>query len=233
MFIDFVKFCDSILIGYIDNSELEDFRMDVTEFAHEGTVDSVSVNGVTADRVVIKHYGIKGDDHAREDRSYIPQHGEPWQAWWHESMKGTVFFNWRTWTAISAEERNNLAGRLGMEEIKPGGLFENFVFSGIPGFSKLPPGTHLIIYNDKDAPMCVLVVHDQNFPCTKTAKHLYDSHGCTGVKSEFASTFKEQGKDLRGIMGYVVWPGDSASAVVTPGNKVRVWLPVNAHHKYT
>lgn len=207
--------------------------MDVTEFAYEGTVESVSVNGTERDHVIIESFGIRDDEHARQDRSYVPRHGEPWQAWWNESMKGTTFFNWRSWTAISAEERNDLAGRLGIGEIKPGGLFENFVFSGIPGFSKLPPGTHLVMTDDTDEPACVLVIHDQNFPCAKTAKHLYDTHGCTGVKSEFARTFKEQGEDLRGVMGFVIWPGDSSSAVIMPGNKVKVWLPVNAHHQYT
>lgn len=203
--------------------------MDVTDFAHVGTVVSVACNGEETEFVRVTLEGIQGDVHAC--RSYIPHHGERWQAWWDNCLKDTLFFNWRSWIAISAEERSRLAESLEMPEIKPGGLGENFVFSGIPAFSKLPPGAHLCIYDNNDRPVCILLVQDQNFPCTKTAKHLYDTHGCTMEKSAFGRAFKKQAENLRGTMGLVLYPG-GRTAIVRPGDTVKVWLPVNAHHIY-
>lgn len=203
--------------------------MDVKVFAHQGKVAELAINGEPVDRLVMTRFGPEGDKHAERSGQYVPRHGEPWQAWWEGMPDKPVMFDWRSWVAISLEDRARLAQLLDMGEIRTGGLWENFVFSGIPHFSKLPPGARLCIFNAEEVQVCQLMVVDQNFPCSKTAKHLHQTHGLT--RTSFTPDFREHAKNLRGVMGFVTYPGEPAArATILPGYDVRVWLPVNAHH---
>lgn len=130
---------------------------------------------------------------------------------------GNPVFNWRTWTALSREELDQVESAMDAL-IPPGCLLENFIVSGIPEFSKLAPTTRLVFQQPHGDGFMrpILAVWEENTPCKGVGQRLEDLYGRAGMKD----AFKSLAKNKRGVMGFVL-----AQGIVKVGDTVKVYPP--------
>lgn len=186
----------------------------------EGKVESVLITGtegnVTSDTYgtgslatipvrkiqLVRGYGVRGDRHAGTRLADVRE--KELLSFGFE--KGTEISNFREFSAVSAEELEEVRGFLDLsKEIPYGSLGENLVISGIPKFSELPSGT-LILFrkNEKQIRTAVLAVWKENGPCRGPGEVLQNIFP-EGENLE--SRFPKASIGRRGIVGSVYVSG--------------------------
>jgi hypothetical protein len=183
----------------------------------EGIVESLAINGEPVPKIMFELEGPVGDNHAGFVR-YLSGHDSGYIRTSNLSA-GSLVFNWRSWTGLSTSEINALNLTLGYD-IPVGCLLENIIFSKIPNFSKLEPGTRLVFPAwDIDSKPCqaILAVWEENGPCKTVGKRLENHYNVPGLTTDFVRA--AQGK--RGVMGFVLSPG-----LVCRHDQVLVYPPV-------
>lgn len=132
--------------------------------------------------------------------------------------KGTPIANHRQWSAVSAEELLVIAHRMELDEVLPEFLGANFVFSGIPGLTSLPPFSRIRI--GKQPHQATLVVYEENKPC----KYPQEAMEKAGLEVQ-GKPFPQAAQGRRGLVGWV----EKASRV-NVGDPVEIWVPEWANH---
>lgn len=123
--------------------------------------------------------------------------------------RGTEIANTRQFSVLSAEELEEIAARMGLDDLPPALLGASMVLRGIPDFSHLPPGSRL-----QGSSGATLVVDIENRPCTLPAK---------GIEAAFpghGARFKPAAQGRRGITAWVEREGTFAI-----GDEVRLHIP--------
>jgi MOSC domain-containing protein YiiM len=176
-----------------------------------GTVEAVliapdrdSLLAVRQPEVRVTFEGFEGDRHAGLTQpsgsrtSYYP--------------RGVEIRNSRQVSILSEEELAEVAGALGIPQLKPEWLGANLLLSGIPSLTLLPPGTRLQFPQD-----AALVVTGENSPCTDTGQAIQDQNPTVrGLTTRFPQVAVHK----RGIVAWVERPGK-----ITHGDSVRVEVP--------
>jgi MOSC domain-containing protein YiiM len=176
-----------------------------------GTVEAVliapdrdSLLAVRQPEVRVTFEGFEGDRHAGLTQpsgsrtSYYP--------------RGVEIRNSRQVSILSEEELAEVAGALGIPQLKPEWLGANLLLSGIPSLTLLPPGTRVQFPQD-----AALVVTGENSPCTNTGQAIQDQNPTVrGLTTRFPQVAVHK----RGIVAWVERPGK-----ITHGDSVRVEVP--------
>lgn len=178
-----------------------------------GNVDYVTVNGAPERGIFFGLDGPFGDRHCGSTRLLSGHDSDYIRT--SSLVKGDTVFNWRTWTALSSEEVQEVERTLGVV-IPRGTLLENLEISGIPDFSKLPPASRLVFPARKGKGQAILAVWSENGPCKTVGQRLADHHEHFELMAEFVAA--AEGK--RGVMGFVLSPG-----IVRVGDTVLVYPP--------
>jgi hypothetical protein len=181
----------------------------------EGLVTSLSINGESVKKIQFEIHGPQGDTHSGFIRTLSGHDGEYIKT--SDRTKGDVVFNWRTWTALSLEELALIGDEISAH-IPQGILLENIIFYGIPNFSKLTPGSRLVLQSQESQERRpILAVWEENAPCATVGKRLEEYYKKEGLKTAFVASALGR----RGVMGFVLAPG-----IVEIGDKVLVYPPV-------
>ncbi len=132
--------------------------------------------------------------------------------------------NVREFTAVAAEELQEVGATMGAPGPLPYGLLgENLVISGVPSFSRLPPGTLLSFSKPGTDPpahrKAVLAVWEENNPCAIPHDNI-TAHFRRLGHADFhpARSFQRAAYGCRGINGFVFCSGK-----IKPGDTVTVW----------
>lgn len=146
--------------------------------------------GITQDR----HYGFDKGAGAREKSLF---------------KRGTEIKNHRSWSALSEEEMEAIAEKMGIPHLDPSLIGANLVVKGIPNFTQIPPLSRLRMGE------VVLVVYEENYPC-----HLPQPY----IEKEFGGKtklpFSKAGMGLRGLVGWVEREG-----IIRPDTPIEVFIP--------
>lgn len=161
----------------------------------------------------LDHSGIQGDLHSGATRAAGAR--EPWLP------RGATLRNDRQLTALCPAELAEIAGLLGIPELRPEWLGGNLLVEGLSGFSHIAPGSRLAIggaWGGKGRfdGSAVLRVEGYNFPCRQAGRALAAAVGQADL--EFA--FVRAAARLRGLLlsvdlAGVVMAGD-AVVVIDP-----------------
>ena len=149
----------------------------------------------------LTYEGIPGDRHAGLYRRSGPR--EPWYP------RGTPMRNERQLSILSLEENAQIAGALGIAELKAEWIGGNIVLSGVPQLSRLPPRTLLMFPSG-----ATIRIDGDNGPCRKSGAAIA-AHVAGRPDIEFG--FVEAARRRRGILGWVEREGR-----VHPGDPVRL-----------
>lgn len=166
---------------------------------HGSDVESVAV-----DALQLRLEGVSGDRHYGFTRKAGGR--EPWYP------RGTAISNTRQLSLLSTEELAEIAGRLGVPELKPEWVGANLVVSGVPSFSYIPAGTRLHFPDG-----AALQVTEPNAPCLQAGKAI--AAHCPGRK-DVALGFAKKAQWLRGVVAAVERPGS-----VVAGSTVDIRIP--------
>lgn len=131
--------------------------------------------------------------------------------------RGTSIFNDRQVTIVSVDELSEIAVRLELPEIKPEWLGANVLVSGIPHFSRLSPGTRLLLSGGAS----LYLTHSNN-PCKGPGDVL---QGLFPEREGLSAAFVRQAMHLRGVVAVVDLAGE-----IRTGETIRV-LP-NLRYAY-
>lgn len=156
------------------------------EFSHEGVVGD-------------KHFGLTMKSNGRQLGMY---------------PRGTVIRNNRQWSAVSEEELQQTAQRMGMEHLPPQWLGANLVIQGIPEFTQLPP-LSLLVVRSESKDKVILVTYELNLPCIGPHRLIVEK---LGFEPEL--DFVKAAMGRRGLVGWVEKAG-----LISVGDTVRVFLP--------
>ena len=157
---------------------------------------SLTLAGIPGDR----HSGFHKSAGVREKNLYA---------------KGIPIANHRQWSALSVEELDMIADKMGLDEISPTYIGANFLIEGIPFFTQLPPFTRLRIGNGKL--QSTLVVYEENLPCKFPEEEMRKAGlEPTGDRFPIAALNK------RGLVGWVENGGR-----IMPGDPVEVQVPLH------
>jgi len=137
--------------------------------------------------------GIAGDVHSGETRRSGGR--EPWYP------RGTEMRNERQLTLVAADELAEVAGRMGLAEVRPEWIGANLVIDGVPGLSMLPPSTLLFFKGG-----ATLKVDGQNHPCRLAGRSVAEHAGMADTEAG-ALAFAKEAKRLRGLIAWVEKPG--------------------------
>ncbi|SEM67975.1 MOSC domain-containing protein [Lihuaxuella thermophila] len=125
--------------------------------------------------------------------------------------RGTKIFNRRQITILSAEECEEIADRLGIEEVLPEWLGANLLLKGIPALTSLTMGSRLLFPSGAG-----LICQGENLPCRLPGEVIQkmNSH-----HPKLAANFVKAADRRRGIVCLVERPG-----IVRQGDTVRIWV---------
>lgn len=148
--------------------------------------------------------GIPGDRHAgfaRPADSRVP---------WYP--RGTPIRNSRQLSLVAMDELAEIAGRLGIAELRPEWIGANLVIEGIGRLTSLPPGTRLLFPGGG-----ALAVEGENAPC----RHAGAAVGAFNAdKPGLDLAFVQQAKGLRGLVAWVERAGE-----LVAGSEIDVRIP--------
>lgn len=178
-----------------------------------GYVESLAVNGQPTAGLHFSLVGPSGDAHHGHTRALSGHDGEYLRT--SALVKGDQVFNWRSWTALSAEEVFEIERDLGLP-VPAGCLLENLRIAGIPNFSRLAP-TSRLVFPKHSATQLILAVWEENGPCGTVGRRLEAHHSRPGLSTDFIAAAQHR----RGLMGFVLAPGS-----VLVGDPVHVYPPV-------
>ncbi len=180
--------CDAKVVAVLRTQEGSDF---VTQKAERL---SLTLAGIPGDR----HSGFHKSAGVREKALY---------------GKGTPIANHRQWSAVSSEELENIAENMRLLHVEAEYLGANFVFSGIPDFTKLPSLSRIRI--GKVPNQATLVVYEENEPC-RFPQEAMEKAGIEITGQPFVKAAYRK----RGLVGWV-----EKGARVLPGDPVEVFIP--------
>jgi len=155
--------------------------------------------------LMIDHKGFPGDRHYGTHRASGVREINLFP-------KGSQIPNLRQWSAVSVEDLNDVALKMGLDELKPEWIGANLLFSGIKNFSALPPMTRI---RSLDNPACSLIVYEENKPCRFPQPHID-----AGSEKHSKSGFAAAAINLRGIVGWVEHGG-----LLKSGDAMEIWIP--------
>ncbi|MDZ5698146.1 MOSC domain-containing protein [Chelativorans sp. M5D2P16] len=146
-----------------------------------------------ADALECTFEGIAGDLHA----GYTRRSGgrEPWYP------RGTEIRNERQISIVAPDELAEVAGRMGIAEIRPEWIGANMLIDGVPRLSLLPPGTLLFFKGG-----ATLRIAFQNGPCAIAGRVVAEQSGMADREAG-ALEFAKRAKRLRGVVACVEKPG--------------------------
>lgn len=148
--------------------------------------------------------GFVGDRHRGHQR--IAQSYDP-------DPTGTVRRNERQWTGVSREELAIISERLDLEEpLMAATLGANVCVEGIPGFSRLAPGSRLVFPSG-----AVLVIEQENPPCIDMADPIIAAHTTRSGAPVAGRMFPKYALGLRGVNGVV-----DVAGILEAGDRVVV-----------
>ena len=139
----------------------------------------------------------------------------------YSNSKHTILPNDRMWSAVTIEDVTFTLARWNkllrdkqlparLSELDPAWFGPNICFSGMIGFSLVPPGTKFVFSRGP-----ILVVAEENQPCMTAAQYIADQYASQDVKPEL---FVKAALLHRGLVGYVeqggtIQVGDAATIV--------------------
>ncbi len=123
--------------------------------------------------------------------------------------RGTNIRNTRQFAVCSAEELQQIARNMGVEEIDPAWLGSSIIIEGIPDFTLIPPASRL--QSSSGATLCVDM---ENRPCNLPAQVINHEFPDQGRK------FKAAAKNLRGVTAWVECEG-----MLAIGDKITLHVP--------
>jgi MOSC domain-containing protein YiiM len=142
-------------------------------------------------QVKVTAAGFEGDRHAGMTRKADVR--SPGVA------RGTEIPNQRQVSIVSEEDLQEIARRLGVPAVEPAWLGANLSVQGIGPLADLPAGSRMAFSGG-----VVLVVHDENNPCTGPGEAL-EAH--YPERSGLAAEFPKKALHLRGVVASVEKPG--------------------------
>jgi hypothetical protein len=161
-------------------------------------------------RLELLFSGIKGDMHAgltrKSDVRTIKQYA-----------KDTDIRNVRQLTIVSDEELAEIAGLMGIPEMKAEWLGANVVTSGVPDLTLLPPSTRLQFPSG-----ATIVVDMENFPCRQVADVVAQHH------PEPKAGLVASAMHKRGVTAWVEREG-----IINGGDDIITWLPPQRIYAHT
>jgi hypothetical protein len=161
-------------------------------------------------RLELLFSGIKGDMHAgltrKSDVRTIKQYA-----------RDTDIRNVRQLTILSEEELAEIAGLMGIPEIKAEWLGANVVTSGIPDLTLLTPSTRLQFPSG-----ATVVVDMENLPCRQVADVVAEHH------PEPKAGLVASAMHKRGVTAWVEREG-----IINGGDNTIVWLPPQRLYAHT
>jgi hypothetical protein len=131
--------------------------------------------------------------------------------------RGTPIRNVRQITIVSVEELADIAAAMGLVYINPAWLGANFVTSGIPDLTLLPPSSRLQFSSG-----ATLVIDTENLPCRQVASIIEQHHADKGHLFVKAATHK------RGLTAWVECEGS-----VSVGNNIKIFIPPQRIYSHT
>ncbi len=167
-------------------------------------LDARSLVSTPVNEVTATFEGLNGDKHAGLTR--LSDGRTPHYA------RGTLIRNDRQVSLVSTEELAEIAARLGIPEILGQWLGANILTQGIPGLTRLPPGTRLFFSRG-----AVLYVTDENMPCRGPGRVIQAQYA---EKAGIESGFVKAALHRRGLVAVVEKPG-----LISAGDQVRVAAP--------
>lgn len=155
-------------------------------------------------KVTVTEAGFKGDRHAGlTRRADVRSPDVP---------RGTPIPNTRQVSIVSQEDLAEIARRLNLPTVQPAWLGANLCLKGLGRLADLPSDTRLAFSGG-----CVLVVSDENNPCTGPGEALEAQYP---DRTGLASKFPKQALHLRGVVAWVETPG-----LIAEGESVSVLFP--------
>jgi hypothetical protein len=109
---------------------------------------------------------------------------------------GSEIRNTRQLNIVSAENLDEIASKMGLDEIDPAWLGVSVVLKGFADFTQIPPSSRLQVVGGAS-----LVVDMENRPCQLPARVIETA------KPGFGKGFKSAAKNLRGVTAWVEQEG--------------------------
>ncbi|TVR38112.1 MAG: MOSC domain-containing protein [Cryomorphaceae bacterium] len=156
------------------------------------------IEGIPGDR----HAGISRPSGSREKKLY---------------PKGTAIRNNRQWSALSVEELDDIAKRMGLEKMLPEWAGANLLIEGVEKLTQLPSLSLLKFFHGELAGP-VLVVYGENKPC-----HHPHAAAEKALQKKLQVAFSKAAANGRGLVGWVEKPGK-----VHVGDAVEIWVPLKS-----
>ena len=134
------------------------FSAEVTWLGSVYRTDLPTLMSDTADKLDLTFEGIAGTRHFGNTRSSCVRVTAQYP-------KGTPIGNERQLSILSAEELEQIAAQMGLDDIDPARLGASMVIRGIPDFTHVPPSSRLLAPSGAS-----LVIDMENRPCQIPAK---------------------------------------------------------------
>ena len=131
----------------------------------------------------------------------------------------TVIRNMRQFSMLSVEELAEVAGALGIPEVRPEWVGANLAMQGIPNMTMLPPSTRIFFPGD-----AVLVVDAENLPCIGPGEVIQQHYPDV---PKLAQRFPRAAMHRRGVVGWVEREG-----YIAEGDTVWLLLPPRVTYNY-
>jgi hypothetical protein len=154
------------------------------------------------DSLTLRFTGPEGEDHGGSTRPSCSRVTALYK-------RGTPIRNSRQLSILSAEELDQIAGRMGLNRLDPALVGASMVLRGLPDFSHLPPASRLLAPSGA----CV-TVNMENRPCTLPAHPIEARH------PGFGAQFKTAAKGRRGVTAWV-----EAEGRMQIGDQLRLFVP--------
>ena len=123
--------------------------------------------------------------------------------------RGTRIRNVRQLSVLSAEELDQIAKEIGLDDLDPGLLGASVIIKGIPDFTHVPPSSRL------QGPSGVtLTVDMENRPCNLPGREIEMEQPGHGTK------FKDSARGRRGVTAWVERPGE-----LSIGDTLKLFIP--------
>ena len=123
--------------------------------------------------------------------------------------RNTHVKNARQVSILSVEELRDIAGAMGIPEVKPEWVGANIVTSGIPDLTLLPPSTRMQFPSG-----ATLVIDMENLPCRYPAE-IIERHNPAQTTG-----FVTAARHKRGVVGWI-----EAEGAIKAGDAITIWLP--------
>ena len=167
-----------------------------------GPVRETGLEKVHADRLDLVFDGIAGDCHSgrgyQSDSRMLQQY-----------KRGTPVANTRQVSILSVEQLAEIAGLLGIPELRPEWVGANLVTSGIPELTFLPPSTRMMFSSG-----ATLIVDGENAPCRFVGDVIEKHHPGQGM------AFPKLARSKRGLVAWVEREGS-----ISVGDEIVLHIP--------